>query len=76
MIKRYLEGILTAVVLGVTNARAEGLNANIQWIKATARASATATASATPSPSTSAAPTSTPPLYAMSTHTTYGRAPS
>jgi transposase len=37
MIKRHLEGILTAVVLGVTNARAEGLNAKIQWIKATAR---------------------------------------
>ena len=37
MIKRHLEGILTAVVLGITNARAEGLNAKIQWIKATAR---------------------------------------
>lgn len=37
MIKRHLEGILTAVVLGITNARAEGLNAKVQWIKATAR---------------------------------------
>ncbi len=36
MVKRHLEGILTAVVLGITNARAEGLNAKIQWIKATA----------------------------------------
>jgi transposase len=33
MIKRRLEGILTAVVLGVTNARAEGVNAAIQRIK-------------------------------------------
>jgi len=37
MIKRHLEGIVTAVVRGITNARAEGLNAKIQWIKATAR---------------------------------------
>jgi transposase len=37
MIKRHLEGIVTAVVLRITNARAEGLNAKIQWIKATAR---------------------------------------
>jgi transposase len=37
MIKGHLEGILTAVVLGVTNARAEGLNAKIQWIKTSAR---------------------------------------
>lgn len=37
MIKRHLEGILTAVVCGVTNARSEGINAKIQWIKYTAR---------------------------------------
>lgn len=37
MIKRHLEGILTAVVLGITNARAEGINAKIQWLKYTAR---------------------------------------
>jgi len=37
MIKSHLEGILTAVVLAITNARAEGLNAKIQWLKATAR---------------------------------------
>jgi len=37
MIKRHLEGILTAIVRRVTNARAEGINAKIQWIKYTAR---------------------------------------
>jgi transposase len=36
-IKNRLEGIVTAVVLGVTNARAEGLNSAIQKIKFTAR---------------------------------------
>jgi transposase len=37
MVKRHLEGILTAIVRGVTNARSEGINAKIQWIKYTAR---------------------------------------
>ncbi|HEV7504174.1 MAG TPA: transposase, partial [Thermoanaerobaculia bacterium] len=37
MIKRHLEGILTAVVEGITNARAESVNAKIQWLKYTAR---------------------------------------
>ena len=37
MVKRHLEGILTAVVLGITNARAESINAKIQWLKYTAR---------------------------------------
>ena len=37
MIKHHLEGIVTAVVLGVTNARSEGINAAIQRIKFAAR---------------------------------------
>lgn len=37
MVQRHLEGILTAIVRGVTNARSEGINAKIQWIKYTAR---------------------------------------
>ncbi len=37
MVKRHLEGILTAIVRGVTNARSEGINAKIQWVKYTAR---------------------------------------
>jgi transposase len=37
MVKSHLEGILTAVVQGISNARAEGVNAKIQWIKYTAR---------------------------------------
>lgn len=36
MVKRHLEGILNAIVRGVTNARAEGINAKIQRIKYTA----------------------------------------
>ncbi|MDZ7790308.1 MAG: ISL3 family transposase [Xanthomonadales bacterium] len=36
-IKRHLEGILTAVVTGATNARAEGFNTMIQKIKRDAR---------------------------------------
>jgi transposase len=36
MIKSHLEGIVNAVVSGVTNARAEGINSRIQWIKRTA----------------------------------------
>jgi transposase len=36
MIKRYLPGILNAVVSGVTNARSEAINARIQTIKRTA----------------------------------------
>ncbi len=37
MIKSHLNGILNAIVLGVTNARSEGVNSTIQWIKYTAR---------------------------------------
>lgn len=37
MIKRRLEGIVNAIHHGVTNARAEGINSRIQWIKYTAR---------------------------------------
>ena len=36
MVKKHLEGILNAVVMGMTNAMAEGLNSKIQWIKRTA----------------------------------------
>ena len=36
-IKRHLEGILTAVITGATNARAEGFNTMIQKIKRDAR---------------------------------------
>ncbi len=37
MVKRHLEGILTAIVQYVTIARSEGINAKIQWVKYTAR---------------------------------------
>ncbi len=37
MIKRHLEGIVTAVVTKVTNARAESINAGIQKVKYSAR---------------------------------------
>ena len=37
MVRAHLEGILNAIVLGVTNARAEGINAKIQWLKFNAR---------------------------------------
>ncbi len=37
MVKTHLEGIVNAVILGVTNARSEAVNAKIQWIKYTAR---------------------------------------
>ena len=37
MIKRHLDGIVTAVVNKVTNAHAEGLNSIVQWVKYTAR---------------------------------------
>lgn len=36
MVKEHLWGILNAIVLRVTNARAESLNAKVQWIKDTA----------------------------------------
>ena len=36
MIREHLRGILNAILLGVTNATAESLNAKIQWIKKTA----------------------------------------
>jgi transposase len=37
MIKRHLDGVVSAVVTGVTNAAAEGINATIQKLKANAR---------------------------------------
>lgn len=37
MIRRHLDGVLTAVVQRVTNARLEGINTVIQWIKRSAR---------------------------------------
>ena len=37
MIKSHLEGVVNAIYHRVTNARAEGINARIQWIKYTAR---------------------------------------
>lgn len=37
MVRTFLEGILNAIVHGVTNARSEAVNAKIQWIKYTAR---------------------------------------
>jgi transposase len=37
MVRTFLGGILNAIVHGVTNARSEGVNAKIQWIKYTAR---------------------------------------
>lgn len=37
MVRRHLDGILNAIVLGATNARSEAVNAKIQWIKYTAR---------------------------------------
>ena len=37
MVRKHLEGILTAVVQRVTNARAEGINSSIQWLKYRAR---------------------------------------
>lgn len=37
MVKNRLEGLVNAIYHGVTNARAEGINSRIQWIKYTAR---------------------------------------
>ncbi len=37
MSKRRLEGLVNAIYHGVTNARAEGTNSCIEWIKYTAR---------------------------------------
>lgn len=37
MVKRHLEGLVNAVHHGVTNARSEGINSRIQWVKYTAR---------------------------------------
>ena len=37
MIKKHLEGIVKAIFHEVTNARSEGINSRIQWIKYTAR---------------------------------------
>ena len=36
MVRGHLRGIINAIVLGVTNATAESLNAKIQWLKRTA----------------------------------------
>lgn len=37
MLKRHLHGVLNAIVARVTNARIEGLNTMIQWLKRSAR---------------------------------------
>jgi transposase len=37
MVKTHLDGIVTAVVQGITNARSESVNAKIQWLKYTTR---------------------------------------
>jgi transposase len=37
LLKAHLDGILNAVISGVTNAGAESINAIIQWVKYTAR---------------------------------------
>lgn len=37
MVKRHLPGILNAVVSGITNGKAEGMNSVIQWLKYRAR---------------------------------------
>ena len=37
MIKGHLQGVLNAIVAGVSNARLEALNATIQWLKRSAR---------------------------------------
>jgi transposase len=37
MIRRHLRGIINAILLDVTNARAEGFNSTIQWLKKSAR---------------------------------------
>jgi transposase len=33
MIQKHWQGVINAATSGVTNARAEGLNSKIQWIK-------------------------------------------
>ncbi len=37
MVKRHLDGVLNAIVLGVTNAKVEGFNTKIRWLKRSAR---------------------------------------
>lgn len=37
MVKTHLEGLVNAIYHGVTNARSEGINSRIQWIKYTSR---------------------------------------
>jgi transposase len=37
MVRRHLQGIVNAILLGVTNARAEAFNSAIQWLKTSAR---------------------------------------
>jgi len=80
MIKRHLDGILTAVVDKVSNARAESINAGIQKVKYCARglrSCATASGSATPSTSTLVASTSIQPASPGEPyfHSKPGRAP-
>jgi transposase len=36
MVKKHLDGILNAIMSGMTNAKAESTNATVQWVKATA----------------------------------------
>lgn len=37
MLKRHLWGVLNAIASGVTNAKLEGINTKIQWLKRSAR---------------------------------------
>jgi len=37
MLKTHLDGVLNAIERGVTNARLEGINSVIQWLKRAAR---------------------------------------
>ena len=66
LIQRHLPNLLTYLHHHLTNAGLEGVNAVIQWVKKTARASATPSTSRRPSTFTVAAWTST--------HTKPGRA--
>ncbi len=61
MIKRHLDGIITAVVDKVTNARAESINTGVQKLKYSVRGFRNRNRLRTPSTFTSAALTSTPP---------------
>lgn len=37
MLRAHADGVVTAIVTGITNARAEGINSVIQWVKRSAR---------------------------------------